>query len=80
MLHAELSEVKTQKLDSNIDDQSNIEANLSETPSKIKKAYPKDKLCPIRGCYRKYSSKISLKAHFKKKHPRSKRETEEFYP
>ena len=34
----------------------------------IKKFFKKDLICPQNNCTRKYSSKIALNAHIKKKH------------
>lgn len=45
--------------------QNNIMASKSK---REKKYYKKDHICPQNNCTRKYSSKIALNAHIKKKH------------
>jgi hypothetical protein len=37
---------------------------------KEKKVFKKDKGCPVEGCGRKYSSRIALRAHIRREHPR----------
>jgi hypothetical protein len=43
-----------------------------------KNALKKDKPCPIKDCCRRYSSRIALRAHIRKRHGQAALEAEEF--
>jgi len=48
---------------------SKMAERLSQIPDQ-KTKFKKDKICPIKGCRKRYSSRIALKAHVKRKHPK----------
>lgn len=45
-----------------------------------KSHFKKDKLCYVKGCNRRYSSRIALRAHMKKNHTPQQLQTDEFVP
>jgi hypothetical protein len=45
-----------------------------------KSHFKKDKICYVKGCNRRYSSRIALRAHMKKSHTPQQLKTDEFVP